>query len=695
MKECLGRYLLGDMGLSYTKSINRNGCEVVGMKLYPLTMVHAIKEDVDDIEPLIQVKIMGDDYPFNYSHGRTMRNSQSTFQMKLKAHYKKGNTIITEFVDSRDIVYKHYVCYHKKSKSVEISCEIINQSQDVITLEMLSSFTLGSITPFVEGIAKEKLIIHQIKSTWANEGRLVSSHIEDFQLEPSWKPSGANCIRYGQIGSMPNREYFPFVGIEDIQNNVCWGVQLEIGSSWQIEAYRKDNKLSLSGGIADREFGHWLKEIQPSDSFMTPRAIVSTCVGDIDILTQRLTQHIQQQSTIHNDEKDLPIIFNEFCTTWGNPSEKKIQEMLDLLENIGIGYFVIDCGWYKKSIENNNSWNIQHGDWQFNQDLFPHGIKSLVNDIHKRHMKAGIWFEFEGCGRESDLFHQTNLLYKRDGYPITVGNRRFINMLSSEGIKYLDKHVLDFIQNNDIDYLKVDYNANLGLGPEGSKSLGVMLYDSVLSTIQYFKKLKETCPHLIIENCSAGGHRLCEPFLSVSDMSSFSDAHESLNIPLVAANMHRMIPVYQSQIWAVLQPEMSESLLRYKLSSTFLGRMCLSGNIIDLDKKQIHIVEEAIIFYRLIKEIILHGNTKIISHTGLSYYQPEGYQIVKREVNNEMVIIVHTFENSPSKIDIGIDGYQIIQCFKEERISVEVKNNKIEMNKVNDFDGIGIYLEKV
>ena len=36
-------------------------------------------------------------------------------------------------------------------------------------------------------------------------------------------------------------------------------------------------------------------------------------------------------------------------------------------------------------------------------------------------------------------------------------------------------------------------------------------------------------------------------------MASFSDAHECDEIPIIAANMHRMILPRQSQIWAVVK----------------------------------------------------------------------------------------------------------------------------------------------
>ncbi len=74
--------------------------------------------------------------------------------------------------------------------------------------------------------------------------------------------------------------------------------------------------------------------------------------------------------------------------------------------------------------------------------------------------------------------------------------------------------------------------------------------------------------------------------LALSAMSSFSDAHESLDIPIIAANLHRVMLPRQSQIWAVLRKGDDQRRLVYSLAATFLGRMCISGDIVDLSDAQ-------------------------------------------------------------------------------------------------------------
>lgn len=694
MNKILATYNSQDMQICYLRGVDRKGHEVVGLRIIPISMIDQIIDENDDIEPLIQIKLVGDDYPFNYSQGRTMRNSETTFKLKYQFQEKiikdTHYTIITHLYDDRGIDYQHYLSFDIGSSAINTFTKLINRTNKNIKIEMISSFTLGSITPFTKGLAKESLLMHQIKSTWAYEGRLVTRPIEESMLEPSWKPSGANSIRFGQVGSMPNREYFPFIAIEDKNVNVLWGIQLAIASSWQLEVYRKDNALCLSGGIADREKGHWLKILKPNQEFQTPKAIISVVQGNIDELSQRIVRDIQLD--IKDDEKELPIIFNEFCTTWGNPQASEIKRTIDLLVNKGIKYFVIDCGWYKHAVDHNGSWNIQHGDWNYNRKLFPQGIKEVVDYIHQRGLKAGIWFEFESCGREAELFKHQDFLYQRDGYPITSGNRRFLNLLDQSVINYLDEHVLKFLEDNEFDYLKIDYNDNLGIGMDGGDSLGEQLYRGIKATQEYIRKIKHVLPNLIIENCSAGGHRLVEPFLKITDMSSFSDAHESLCIPIIGANLQRMILPRQSQIWAVVKPDQTIALLYYKISSGLLGRLCLSGNIKDLSKQQWQVIEEGITFYRCVSHIIDLGSSTINYQGGLSYKEPTGYQVVIRKYLDEALVVLHTFANSPAHVQVDLNNYEIIKIYGLKKAVIE--KQRLVLRGLNKFDGMAVYLRR-
>jgi alpha-galactosidase len=127
---------------------------------------------------------------------------------------------------------------------------------------------------------------------------------------------------------------------------------------------------------------------------------------------------------------------------------------------------------------------------------------------------------------------------------------------------------------------------------------------------------------------------------------------DSPEIPIIAANLHRLMQPRQSQIWAVLHKSDSDRRLTYSLAATFLGRMCLSGEIAELTDRQWELVRRAQQLYRSAVPIIKHGTSRRYGATGESWRHPTGWQTVVRESGDELLVVTHTFADAPTKIDL-------------------------------------------
>jgi alpha-galactosidase len=311
----------------------------------------------------------------------------------------------------------------------------------------------------------------------------------------------------------------------------------------------------------------------------------------------------------------------------------------------------------------------------------------------------GLWFEFEVVGKQSRLWARTDLLLHRDGVPLEVGDRRFLDMRKTECHEYLEKNVLDLIDRCGIGYVKVDYNETLGIGVDGAESLGEGLRQHVEGVYRFFRSIKQRFPNLVIENCSSGGQRMEPSMIMLSAMTSFSDAHETTSIPIIAANVQRVILPRFSQVWCVLRKDDDERRLTYGLAATLLGRMCLSGDLLDLTDQQTRIVRKAVDFYGDASDIIRRGTSLRYGPPVNSYNDPEGWQAVCRygKKGERILVVIHRFKDDASKISIPLQkakSFVVRNVFSGSRTRVTLNNHALEIDELDSFAGCGVLLEK-
>ena len=250
------------------------------------------------VESLIQLKCVGDYSAAGFSCGHTMRNSETCWKMKYKRQvYIEENGVhrIETVLESDYLRGIHVVSYCDNDESITVWTEVLNIGEKTEQLERLSSFSLCGLFGISEEERATDFRLHRLRSRWSAEGLLETRSFLEMQLEPSWQ-------RY---------------------------------------------RPAVSGGIADREFGHWTKTLKTGEQFISPKAELTSCIGELDDVSNRITS--RQKEALHTapaSEHVLSILFKEFCTTWGTPSAERIETLAARLEGKGIAYFVIDAGWY-------------------------------------------------------------------------------------------------------------------------------------------------------------------------------------------------------------------------------------------------------------------------------------------------------------------------------------------------------------
>ena len=687
---------------------------VVGLELVPVSKLDEMVQRPDKIElpsgskvlgwslqPLVGLHLLEDPSPRLFANGRTLQGSPSAealaWHSQTERQHKNGREIVTR-LHSRDhaLEAEHVVRLLRGTSAVTTHTTLRNVGTTPLTLHMVTSFGLGAMTPFARDEAPGRLVLHRFRSSWSQEGRHVRDSLEHLHLEPSWTRVDLLSERFGQVGSMPVRGYFPMALLEDTHAGVFWGAQIAWLGSWQIEVLRRGDSVALVGGLADFEFGHWQKTLAPGESFETPAAHLTCGAGDLDATCDALLQAQRMDAApVPASEDDLPILYNEYCLTWGLPTEKSMFEIAERLKDSPIKYIVIDAGWSKRP----KGYGEQgaNGDWRVDTKKFPRGFGHLNAALRANNQKLGIWFEFEVTTEGADVYAMVDHQLKRLDRVLQVGQRRFWDFRDPWVQGYLTERVIEFLRSEGFGYLKVDYNDTVGPGCDSPDGLGEGLRAHLCAVHGFFRKIAAELPDLVIENCASGGHRLEPLMVGSSAMSSFSDAHEGPEIPWIGANLQRLIPPEKMQIWAVLRPGDTSRRLHYTMSAGLLGRLCLSGDVAVLTADQWAVVEEGMRFYRKVWPIIRHGSSRRFGMEEQCSQRLGGYQAVRRVSTDQSQILVvwHSFAAGGGlslRVPLPSNSWKILDQYNRE-VRAIVKDSALEIEDVQAFSGGAVWLK--
>ena len=207
-KEIYSRFELGDMLVVFIKD-NRSGS--VGYTLLPNGYEDKIELDGWwNVEPAVQCKFVGDNYPDGFIHGHSMKNSQSSNDMKfvsqraeLKSEdgtvevrifnlgdnlklseIKRNCRILTEY-ERRDVRIVSVLEFDKGNNFIRAYSVFESDSAEKQTLEMASSFNICAFPCVGKGLRQKDLVLHRLKSKWSMEGKLESRAFLDMELEPA------------------------------------------------------------------------------------------------------------------------------------------------------------------------------------------------------------------------------------------------------------------------------------------------------------------------------------------------------------------------------------------------------------------------------------------------------------------------------------------------------------------------------
>ena len=303
----------------------------------------------------------------------------------------------------------------------------------------------------------------------------------------------------------------------------CYGFNLVYSSNFSIDVEVDSfNCARVLMGINPETFS-WV--LEPQEEFYSPEAVMVYTNEGLGEMS-RIFHRLYSNNLIRGEwkKKKRPLLINNWEGTGMDFDTDKLVSFARHAKNMGFEMLVMDDGWFGHRDSDDSSL----GDWYVAEYKLPGGLSNLINQVKAMGLKFGIWFEPEMISPDSDIFraHPDWHLHVNGRDSSIARNQYVIDYSRKEVRDYIYSQMYKILSENDIDYVKWDFNRNLtevanaDLPPEKQ---GEVFHRFVLGTYEIMDRLTSDFPHLLLENCSGGGGRFDAGMLYYSPQIWTSD----------------------------------------------------------------------------------------------------------------------------------------------------------------------------
>lgn len=491
-----------------------------------------------------------------------------------------------------------YEFFNAKGQSVLRSWTELKAKEETI-LEYISAFFFAGFYPPFEESAYERIKAYIPHNTWHGEGQWKVGSLSSFGLN-GCHAGGVNLKRivYGNTGTWSSKEYLPAGALQSGDEFLFW--QIEANGSWHAEIGQCNMLpyLALSGPTF-AENG-WQKKLSVDEAFTTPT--VALAFGkDLNDCVEQTTWYRRSVASVYEADLNIESQYNGYMhANWDNPTTQALLEQMDACKKAGVDVFVCDAGWFSKGV----FWRTL-GDWLHPIEPFEgKSFKELVDICHGLGMKAGLWLELEDVGTECPYLAEIDDLFmRRNGIKVCDNYRYFLDFSKEKTRAYMDTVVDTVVEKYGVDYIKLDYNCDAGVGCDsenGSFGEGLLAHNRAFA--DWIEAWHTRKPNLVIEGCASGGMRLDHKTLSLFALGNTSDQVYYNRTPYIACNLASYLVPERMGVWSYPIAGQTDEQVNMNLVNGVLFRMQLAGEIYKLDEKQSALIKDAVDFYNSIKD---------------------------------------------------------------------------------------------
>ncbi len=260
-------------------------------------------------------------------------------------------------------------------------------------------------------------------------------------------------------------------------------------------------------GVNKFGFGYTL---ETGETFQSPEAVLVYTDNGLGGMS-RIWHKIVRERICRGKFRDIEryALINNWEATYFDFTVEKLSAIADRARDIGLDLLVLDDGWF--GVRNNDRTGL--GDWFVNRDKLPCGLDGLANEINKRGMKFGLWFEPEMMSpQECKLFEaHPDWALHINGRECSLGRHQLTLDLSRQDVcDYIIEAVSNILNSANIEYVKWDMNrymTEVGSDKLPAERQCEVKFRYMLGLYRVLETLTARFPDVLFESCASGGGR--------------------------------------------------------------------------------------------------------------------------------------------------------------------------------------------
>ena len=487
----------------------------------------------------------------------------------------------------------------RDATAYQLQTTVTNTADTARTITALSAFTLGFGHDETD---LDSVSVFTARSEWLAENRWEERAGRDLMPRLNLALHGQDGRgRYPVTshGAWSSGENLP-AGILQRHDGTAVAWQIETSGPWHWElSQARDGGVLTVLGPTDLEH-QFAVTLGPGESFEGVAATIAVSSHSRDGAIAELTRYRRWLRRSRKSADGLPVVYNDFMNTlMGNPTTDRLLPLITAAADAGAECFCIDAGWYADPEA--GDWWPTVGEWREAPQRFQNGLAELIDLIHARGMRSGIWLEPEVVGVRSPVAEllPEDAFFHRYGSRVVEHERYQLDLRHPAARAHLDATIDHLVEDLGISYFKLDYNINPGAGTtDGAAGAAAGLLAHTRAFTEWVSGIRARHPQVSIENCSSGAMRADYNLLAVTQLQSTSDQQDFRLYPPIAAAAPATILPEQCGNWAYPDAEMTMEESLFTLVTGLAGRLYLSGFLHELAPEARRAIASAVAMHK-------------------------------------------------------------------------------------------------